>query len=126
MKKSLPLSYRSKKKTGELMKSLNAHYKSLQDNYFFIDDSIHNYIDNSLSNLSLTSENNVVESNNSPNNNDFIYKDDSLTDNINKTQKHNLNIENVNDTLNINISIDDDFIFDTEKSFSSELGDWSI
>ncbi|KAF0749971.1 Uncharacterized protein FWK35_00025027 [Aphis craccivora] len=122
MKKSLPLSYRSKKKkTGELMKSLNAHYKSLQDNYFFIDDSVHNYIDNSLSNLSLTSENNIVESNNSPNNNDFIYKDDSLTDNINKTQKHNLNIENVNDMLNINISIDDDFIFDTEKSFSSEL-----
>ncbi|KAF0712974.1 Uncharacterized protein FWK35_00038768, partial [Aphis craccivora] len=99
-------------------------YKSLQDNSFFIDDSIDN-INNSPSNLLHTTENNKVETNNIPNNNDFV-SDDSLTNNINKSLKHSLNTENVDDLLNINTLIDDDFIFNTEKSFCFELADWSI
>lgn len=80
MKKSFPLSYRSKKR--RINEELEAHYKSLQDNSFFIDDSIDN-INNSPSNLLHTTENNIVETNNNPNNNDFV-SDDSLTNNINK------------------------------------------
>jgi len=122
MKKSFPLSYRSKKR--RINEELEAHYKSLQDNSFFIDNSIDN-INNSPSNLVHTTENNIVETNNVPNNNDFV-SDNSLTNNINKSLKHSLNTENVDDLLNINTLIDDDFIFNTEKSFCFELADWSI
>ncbi|CAI6375843.1 unnamed protein product [Macrosiphum euphorbiae] len=116
MKKSFPLSYRTKKR--RINKELEAHYNSVQDNSFFID--------NSPSNLSQITENNIVETNNSPNNNDFV-SDDSLTDNINKTQNYNLNTEHFNDLLNLNTSTDGDFIyFDTDKSFCFELADWSI
>jgi len=123
MKKSFPLSYRTKKR--RINEELESHYKSLQDNSFFIDDAIDNNINNSPSNLLHTTENNIVESNNIPNNNDFV-SDDSITNNINKSLKHSLNTENVDDLLNINTLIDDDFIFNTEKSFCFELADWSI